>query len=120
LLENPEIPKIGVNILSEFAVFSSGTFFKFVILDDGRKLFRDHGILAKNLVELGALALLVDPVGSQERSKSKRKIVSLVKVSLFIYLFIIRYLSDYTLKTHTHTQIQIDLYSLSNGTAEWK
>jgi len=63
LLENPEIPKIGVNILN-----------------DGKKLFRDHGILAKNLVELGALALLVDPVGSQERSKSKRRVVSLVKL----------------------------------------
>jgi len=63
LLENPEIPKIGVNILN-----------------DGKKLFRDHGVVAQNLVELGALALLADPVGSQERSKSKRKIVSLVKL----------------------------------------
>jgi len=63
LLENPEIPKIGVNILK-----------------DGNKLFRDYGIAAQNLVELGGLALVADPVGSQERSKSKRKIVSLVKL----------------------------------------
>ena len=54
--------------------------------DDGRKLFRDFGIVAQNLVELGAVALLVDPVGSQERSKSKRRIVSLVKVSLCFFL----------------------------------
>jgi hypothetical protein len=68
LLENPEIPKIGVNILN-----------------DGKKLFRDHSILAKNLVELGALALLVDPAGSQERSKSKRRIISLAKLVQWYY-----------------------------------
>ena len=82
LLENPEIPKIGVNILSELLYL----IWTFIILtcswDDGKKLFRDYGVLAQNLVELGALALLADPVGSQERSKNKRKIVSLVKVSL--------------------------------------
>jgi hypothetical protein len=57
-----------------------------VPLDDGKKLFRDYGIHAQNLVELGALALLADPAGSQERSKSKRKIVSLVKVSFLCFL----------------------------------
>jgi hypothetical protein len=46
-------------------------------------LFRDYGILAQNLVELGALALLADPAGSKEKRANKRKIVSLVKVSLY-------------------------------------
>lgn len=45
-------------------------------IDDGAKLFRDYGILAKGLVELGGLALFVDPKGAKE----KRKIVSLAKV----------------------------------------
>ncbi|RDB28236.1 Werner Syndrome-like exonuclease [Hypsizygus marmoreus] len=59
LIEDPTIPKLGVNILS-----------------DGKKLFRDHGILAKNLVELGAVARVADPMGA----KWKRKIVSLAKL----------------------------------------
>ncbi|KAF8809416.1 ribonuclease H-like protein [Phlegmacium glaucopus] len=63
LIENHEIPKIGVNILN-----------------DGNKLFRDYGILAQNLLELGAFALLADPAGSQKRSTSKRKIISLAKL----------------------------------------
>jgi len=42
---------------------------------DGKKLFRDYGILAKNLVELGTVALMVDPAPVW-----KRKIVSLAKV----------------------------------------
>lgn len=46
------------------------------IPDDGKKLFRDYGILAKNLIELGSLALVVDPA-----PVAKRKIVSLAKVS---------------------------------------
>lgn len=45
------------------------------VLDDGKKLFRDYGILAKNLVELGSVALVVDPVPI-----ARRKIVSLAKV----------------------------------------
>jgi hypothetical protein len=48
--------------------------------DDGRKLFRDYGILAKNLVELGAVALVADP--DSQIGKAKRKIVSLVRVSV--------------------------------------
>ncbi|KAF8062457.1 ribonuclease H-like domain-containing protein [Lyophyllum atratum] len=59
LIENPDIPKLGVNILN-----------------DGRKLFRDYGILAKNLVELGALAAVADPT-----SGIKRKIISLAKLT---------------------------------------
>lgn len=47
-------------------------------LDDGTKLFRDYGILAKGLVELGALALSADPEGA----KDKRKIVSLSKACI--------------------------------------
>jgi len=45
---------------------------------DGKKLFRDYGILAKNLVELGTVSLMVEPVPVW-----KRKIVSLAKVSCF-------------------------------------
>ncbi|KAF8153264.1 ribonuclease H-like domain-containing protein [Crassisporium funariophilum] len=62
LLENSKVAKFGVNILN-----------------DGNKLFRDYGILSNNLVELGALALVADPSGT-ERSKTKRKIVSLAKL----------------------------------------
>ncbi|KAJ3556537.1 hypothetical protein NP233_g11955 [Leucocoprinus birnbaumii] len=58
LIENPKIPKVGVNILN-----------------DGKKLFRDYGIMAKNLVELGSVALVVDP-----SPISNRKIVSLAKL----------------------------------------
>jgi hypothetical protein len=47
------------------------------IKDDGMKLFRDYGILASNLVELGALACQVD---KSFASTFKRPIVSLVKV----------------------------------------
>ena len=50
--------------------------------DDGKKLFRDYGILAKNLVELGAVALVADP--DARFGKTKRKIVSLVKVRTLI------------------------------------
>lgn len=45
------------------------------ISDDGRKLFRDYGILAANLVELGGLARAADPSCSFTRS-----IVALAKV----------------------------------------
>ncbi|XP_006455377.1 hypothetical protein AGABI2DRAFT_209861 [Agaricus bisporus var. bisporus H97] len=58
LIENPDVAKVGVNILN-----------------DGKKLFRDYGILAKNLVELGSFALIVDP-----SPVAKRKIVSLAKL----------------------------------------
>ncbi|KAG5643403.1 hypothetical protein DXG03_000981 [Asterophora parasitica] len=61
LIENPNIPKMGVNILN-----------------DGKKLFSDFGIIAKNLVELGAVALVADPSRSK---KSKRKIVSLATLT---------------------------------------
>jgi hypothetical protein len=47
------------------------------IKDDGMKLFRDYGILASNLVELGALACQVD---KSFASTFKRPIVSLAKV----------------------------------------
>jgi hypothetical protein len=45
--------------------------------DDGTKLFRDFGIRAQNLVELGALAQHVDPSFSKVH---KRAIVSLAKI----------------------------------------
>lgn len=46
--------------------------------DDGEKLFSDYGILPKNLVELGALALTVDPNAAKD---GLRKITSLQKVN---------------------------------------
>jgi hypothetical protein len=53
------------------------------IQDDGMKLFRDYGILASNLVELGALACQVD---ENFVSTFRRPIVSLVKVvSYFLH-----------------------------------
>lgn len=58
LIENPNVPKMGVNILN-----------------DGKKLFRDYGILAQSLVELGALAMVADPA-----AKRRRKMVSLAKL----------------------------------------
>ncbi|KAG6867327.1 hypothetical protein C0993_004333 [Termitomyces sp. T159_Od127] len=59
LLENPEIPKLGANIMA-----------------DGKKLFRDYGVLAKNLLELAALAVAWDPAHT-----IKRKITSLAKLT---------------------------------------
>jgi hypothetical protein len=50
------------------------------IQDDGMKLFRDYGILASNLIELGALGCQVD--GSFQ-STFKRPIVALAKVVSF-------------------------------------
>lgn len=43
--------------------------------DDGRKLYKDYGVAAANLVELGALARQADPTFS-----SKRSIVGLAKI----------------------------------------
>ncbi|KAG6881685.1 hypothetical protein C0995_001056, partial [Termitomyces sp. Mi166 len=43
---------------------------------DGKKLFRDYGVLAKNLLELGALAAAWDPAHN-----IKRKIISLAKLT---------------------------------------
>ncbi|KAI0252825.1 hypothetical protein BJV78DRAFT_1153462 [Lactifluus subvellereus] len=60
LIESSKVPKAGVNIRN-----------------DGMKLFRDYGILASNLVELGALACQVD---SGFESAFKRPIVALAKV----------------------------------------
>ncbi|KAJ7284735.1 ribonuclease H-like protein, partial [Mycena rebaudengoi] len=44
LLEDPDIPKMGANILN-----------------DAKKLFRDYGVMMANVVELGALARQADP-----------------------------------------------------------
>ncbi|KAF9012016.1 ribonuclease H-like domain-containing protein [Cyathus striatus] len=60
LIEDSKVPKVGVNILN-----------------DGHKLFKDYGILSRNLVELGALAQVADPEMSFGR---KRKVVSLAKL----------------------------------------
>jgi hypothetical protein len=52
------------------------------LIDDGRKLFRDFGILACNLVELGGVARQADP-DFVRAFGSNRSIVSLAKVSKF-------------------------------------
>ncbi|TFK67627.1 hypothetical protein BDN72DRAFT_88814 [Pluteus cervinus] len=86
IIESPVIPKLGVNILG-----------------DGRKLFQDYGIVARNLIELGGVVIQADIVptvyqdGSQQDSKASksgwrkadlvnrgpfgRKVVSLAKVN---------------------------------------
>ena len=48
-----------------------------VATDDGQKLFNDYGILARNLVELGAMARQADPAFSKVY---KCNIVSLARV----------------------------------------
>ncbi|KAH9886271.1 ribonuclease H-like domain-containing protein [Cubamyces lactineus] len=60
LIENKDIAKVGANIKN-----------------DGQKLFHDYGILARNLVELGAMAHQADPAFSKTY---KRTIVSLARV----------------------------------------
>lgn len=72
---------MGVNILSMLM-----SLFNLVAAnkapDDGKKLFKDYGILAQNLVELGALAMVADPA-----AKHRRKIVSLAKVCKSLCFF---------------------------------
>ncbi|KAF7982856.1 hypothetical protein HWV62_25834 [Athelia sp. TMB] len=60
IIESPDVIKLGANIQG-----------------DGNKLYRDFGIQAKNLVELGALARQVD---SSFAEKHARSVVSLAKV----------------------------------------
>ncbi|KAG6853397.1 hypothetical protein C0991_004730 [Blastosporella zonata] len=59
LIEDPNTPKLGANIMN-----------------DGKKLFRDYGILAKSLLELGVLAAAWDPAHA-----IKRKVISLAKLA---------------------------------------
>ncbi|KAJ8587128.1 ribonuclease H-like protein [Rhizopogon salebrosus TDB-379] len=61
LIESPSITKTGANILN-----------------DGEKLYRDFGIIAQGLVELGALAHFADDAFS---SIYKRRVVSLAKMT---------------------------------------
>ncbi|KAI0063660.1 ribonuclease H-like protein [Artomyces pyxidatus] len=63
VIENPDVPKLGVNIRS-----------------DGMKLFGDFGILASNLIELGALAGQAD---ERFAASYNRPIVALAKVVEF-------------------------------------
>ncbi|PIL29338.1 hypothetical protein GSI_09389 [Ganoderma sinense ZZ0214-1] len=63
VIENKDIMKLGANIRN-----------------DGQKLFRDFGILATGLVELGSLAHLADPTFRQTYN---RNIVALAKVVEF-------------------------------------
>ncbi|KAJ8472632.1 hypothetical protein ONZ51_g8396 [Trametes cubensis] len=60
IIESKDIVKVGANIKN-----------------DGQKLFNDYGILARNLVELGAMARQADPAFSKVY---KRSIVSLARV----------------------------------------
>ncbi|KAG6826473.1 hypothetical protein H0H92_015662 [Tricholoma furcatifolium] len=59
LIEDPNIPKLGANILN-----------------DAKKLFRDYGILSRNMLELGVIAAAWDPSHT-----IKRKIISLAKLA---------------------------------------
>jgi hypothetical protein len=76
------IPKLGVNIRSRFFLLSPYPSTD-VDTDDATKLYRDYGILARNLVELGALASAADP---RFASIYRRPIVALAKVVAF-YLY---------------------------------
>ncbi|KAJ7116315.1 ribonuclease H-like domain-containing protein [Mycena epipterygia] len=62
LLENPDIPKMGANILN-----------------DAKKLFKDYGVMMANVVELGALARQADPACNTVFGAGKR-IVALAKL----------------------------------------
>ncbi|KAG6817015.1 hypothetical protein H0H87_000637 [Tephrocybe sp. NHM501043] len=59
LIEDPKTPKLGANIMN-----------------DGKKLFRDYGIIPKNLLELGVVAAAWDP-----EHAIKRKVISLAKLA---------------------------------------
>ncbi|KAJ7454855.1 ribonuclease H-like protein [Mycena latifolia] len=64
LLENPDIPKMGANIMN-----------------DAKKLFRDYGIMMANVVELGALARQADPACTDPSVwGGSKRIVSLAKL----------------------------------------
>ncbi|KAJ7677348.1 ribonuclease H-like domain-containing protein [Mycena rosella] len=64
LLENPDIPKMGANILN-----------------DAKKLFKDYGVLMRNVVELGALAKQADPPCTDATVfGTSKRIVSLAKL----------------------------------------
>lgn len=61
LTESADIPKMGANIHN-----------------DGKKLYQDYGVLARNLVELGAFAKVADPACSA--TFGNRKIVALARI----------------------------------------
>ncbi|KAJ6570270.1 ribonuclease H-like domain-containing protein [Mycena vulgaris] len=64
LLENPDIPKMGANILN-----------------DAKKLFKDYGIMMANVVELGALAKQADPACADPEIWGRgKRIVALAKL----------------------------------------
>ncbi|KAJ6577302.1 ribonuclease H-like domain-containing protein [Mycena capillaripes] len=62
LLEDPTVPKMGANILT-----------------DAKKLFKDYGVMMAGLVELGSLARLADPASTEVFGRGKR-IVALAKL----------------------------------------
>ncbi|KAJ6612248.1 ribonuclease H-like domain-containing protein [Mycena sp. CBHHK59/15] len=64
LLENPDIPKMGANILN-----------------DAKRAFRDYGVMMVNAVELGALARHADPSCTDPKIWGQgKKIVALAKL----------------------------------------
>ncbi|KAG6907110.1 hypothetical protein DXG01_010486 [Tephrocybe rancida] len=71
LIEDPSITKLGANIMRARLVTD-----KLQSIDDGRKLFRDYGIIPKNLLELGVLSAAWDPTHT-----IKRKVISLAKLT---------------------------------------
>ncbi|KAF8624705.1 hypothetical protein AX17_007036 [Amanita inopinata Kibby_2008] len=67
LIENPDIPKLGVNILN-----------------DGNKLFKDYGIFAKNLVELGAVVHLADPEGGNLLAGTRQRYKNIIALAKLV------------------------------------
>ncbi|KAJ7178714.1 ribonuclease H-like domain-containing protein [Mycena crocata] len=64
VLEDPDIPKMGANILN-----------------DAKKLFKDYGVMMANVVELGHLAKQADPASTDTKIfGNNRKIVSLANL----------------------------------------
>ena len=68
------ISRVSVSVLHRHF---AATHAHFVTPDDGEKLYRDYGILASNLVELGAFAHRADATFAR---KYTRSIVALAKV----------------------------------------
>ncbi|KAJ7721739.1 ribonuclease H-like domain-containing protein [Mycena maculata] len=64
LLENPDIPKMGANIMN-----------------DANKMYKDYGVMTRNVVELGLLARQADPsCKAREVFGDSRTIVALAKL----------------------------------------
>ncbi|KAG6333589.1 hypothetical protein ID866_5505, partial [Astraeus odoratus] len=76
VIESPNIVKTGANIRSTFA-YAYTFLIPTICVDDGEKLYRDFGIHARGLIELGTLATKADEKFS---TIYNREIVSLAKM----------------------------------------